>query len=73
MAFFSDTRAADARPAFFSTKTNSVMAVLAKFADAQNCTRTVQALRNRSDRELADIGIAREEIVRHVYNDIYNV
>ncbi|MEL6841359.1 MAG: DUF1127 domain-containing protein [Pseudomonadota bacterium] len=71
MAFFSDTPSAADRPAFFASFSTSVRAFFARLSDAQNRTATVRALQQRSDRELADIGIARDNIVRHVYRDIY--
>lgn len=73
MAFFSDTTTAQDRPAFFAAFSNRVVAFFERLAEAQNRTAAVNALQNLSDRELADIGIAREDIVRHVYRDIYYI
>lgn len=71
MAFFSDTSVAAVRPTFMS-------AVLAKLADildrlimAHDRTDAVEKLQTLSDRELAEIGLTRDDIVRHVYRDIY--
>ena len=44
-----------------------------RVADAQNRSEAVNGLQALSDRQLADIGIAREDIVRYVYRDIYHV
>ena len=71
MAFFSDTPSAQDRPAFFDAFSARVVAFFERLSDAQNRTTTVEALQKLSDRELADIGIARQDIVRHVYRDIY--
>ncbi len=73
MAFFSDTPTAQDRPAFFAAFSERVIAFFERLSDAQNRTATVKALQNLSDRELSDIGIAREDIVRHVYRDIYYI
>ena len=73
MAFFSDTPAAQDRPAFFPAFSTAVLAFFARLSEAQNRSAAVYELQKRSDRELADIGIAREDIVRHVYRDIYHL
>jgi len=71
MAFFSDIPAAQDRPAFFAAFSTAVLAFFTRLSEAQNRSAAVYELQKRSDRELADIGIAREDIVRHVYRDIY--
>ena len=73
MAFYSDTTSAQDRPAIFASFANAIVAAAERVTAAQNRTATVRALQQRSDRELADIGIAREDIVRHVYRDIYYI
>ncbi|UWR24201.1 DUF1127 domain-containing protein [Sulfitobacter sp. S190] len=35
--------------------------------------RQIEALQSKSDAELADIGIKRDEIVHHVFRDLYYV
>ena len=44
-----------------------------RLADAQNRSEAVNRLQALSDRQLADIGIARDDIVRYVYRDIYHI
>lgn len=73
MAFFSDTPAAQGRPAFFAQLSTRVAAFFHRLADAQDRTDAVQKLQQLSDRQLADMGIVREDIVRHVYRDTYCV
>lgn len=67
MAFFSDAP----NPAFFTALSARVFAFFDRLMTAQSRTTAVEALRELSDRELSDIGIARENIVRHVYRDVY--
>lgn len=55
--------------AFFGAITNSVSRLLA----AQDRSAQVLRLQNLSDDELADIGLSRDMILRHVYRDTYYV
>lgn len=71
MTFFSDAHAAYDRPAFFAGFSASVIAFFHRLANARNRTVTIQTLEQLSDRELSDIGISRNDIVRQVYRDIY--
>ncbi len=73
MAFFTDTTPTQDRPAFFAYLAARVIGFFDRVADAQNRSLDVQRLQRLSDRELADIGIAREDIIRHVYRDIYYI
>ncbi|KQI73065.1 hypothetical protein AN191_03990 [Loktanella sp. 5RATIMAR09] len=55
--------------AFFNAIASSVSRLLA----AQNRSAQVLRLQNLSDDELADIGLSRDTILRHVYRDTYYV
>ncbi len=72
MAFFNDTNTVQDRSAFFAALSGRVFAFLDRLMTAQSRTTAVDALQELSDRELSDIGIAREDIVRHVYRDVYS-
>lgn len=70
MAFFTDTHSErGAAVTFFG----AIAGFFDRIADAQNRSVEVQRMQRLSDRELADIGINREDIVRYVYRDIYNI
>ncbi len=70
MAFFTDTHQdRGIAMSFFS----GIASFFDRIADAQNRSVEVQQMQRLSDRELADIGISRENIVRYVYRDIYNI
>jgi uncharacterized protein YjiS (DUF1127 family) len=73
MAFFTVTVSSPARVSIFSKVLSAVIGSFDRIADSQNRSVDVQRLQRLSDRELADIGISRENIVRHVYRDIYYV
>ena len=73
MAFFSDTSAVVGRPTAFSAFMVKVAGFFDRVAMAQNRSDTVQKLEALTDRELADIGLARADIIRHVYRDIYYI
>jgi uncharacterized protein YjiS (DUF1127 family) len=55
--------------AFFGAISSGV----ARLLDTQNRSGDVQRLQKLSDEELADIGLSRDTILRHVYRDIYYV
>ncbi len=73
MAFFTDTISSKPRASFLSSVWAPVAGFFERVADSQNRSVDVQRMQKLSDRELADIGISREDIVRHVYRDIYYV
>ena len=60
-----------ASPAF--TFFSAIAGFFDRLAAAQNRSAEVQRMQELSDRELADIGLNRKDIVRHVYRDIYYV
>lgn len=71
MAFYTDTIDGNAKPSFMARMLRGMGRGFAKLADAQNRTNTVERLQSLSDAELAKIGVRRQDIVRHVYSDIY--
>lgn len=50
----------------------STGAFFAKLADTQDRTAQLRELANLDDAGLAKLGLRRNQIVQHVYNDIYN-
>lgn len=72
MAYFTEN-AAQNRPSILNALSARIAGFFEMIFEAQNRSVTVQRLQALTDRELADIGIAREDIVRHVYRDIYYV
>ena len=73
MAFFTDTAAAAGRPTLISSFKVRMADFAGRLAMAQNRTDTVEKLQALSDRELGDLGLARADIIRHVYRDIYYI
>lgn len=71
MAFFSDTTADAHRPAFLAAFAARLADLLFMMAKAHDRTDAVQQMQALTDRQLADIGVPRDDIVRHVYRDIY--
>ncbi|WP_341365754.1 DUF1127 domain-containing protein [Yoonia sp. BS5-3] len=70
MAFFSDT---SDRPSFIHTMMDKLGHFMDRLIIAQNRTETVEKLQALSDAELAEIGLSRDDIFRHVYRDIYYI
>ncbi|WP_108814877.1 DUF1127 domain-containing protein [Loktanella sp. Alg231-35] len=72
MAFYTNTvtsrPAASGPMAFFS----AVATFVENLTDARSRSVEVARMQHLSDRELANIGVSRESIVRCVYGDIYN-
>ncbi|WP_298843778.1 DUF1127 domain-containing protein [uncultured Roseobacter sp.] len=52
---------------FFSSLGHSVVMA----SEARRRLEVVENLQARSDQELAALGLKREDIVRHVFNDLY--
>lgn len=71
MAFYTDT--IDNRPkASLATRfLRGTSRFFSTIADAQNRTNAVNRMQDLSDAELARMGVRRQDIVRHVYQDIY--
>lgn len=73
MAFYTDTIDHSAKPRRSKTVLTVVTDVFSRFIAAQSRSLDVQRMQHLSDRELADMGLNRDDIVRHVYRDIYYV
>ena len=69
MAYVTDTHIVAPVQSVFSKAAKAIGAFFIKLAEANGRARIVAVLNNKTDRELADIGIAREDIVRHVFHD----
>lgn len=50
---------------------SAISRAVARFMATQDRGVEVRRLQNLSDRELADIGLTRDGIIRHVYQEIY--
>lgn len=50
---------------------DKVADVFYSVVDAQSRARQVQELSEKSDQQLADLGIERSDIIRHVFRDTY--
>ena len=73
MAFITATASTPSRTSILSGLGVRISNFFVRIAEAQNRSVDVQRLESLSDRELADIGIKREDILRHVYRDIYYI
>ncbi|WP_342070656.1 DUF1127 domain-containing protein [Yoonia algicola] len=62
-----------AAPAPFLAFFGAISSGVTRLLDTKNRSGDVQRLQKLSDEELADIGLSRDTIVRHVYRDIYYV
>lgn len=67
MAYITDTHFVAPVRGVFSKAVKAISAFFVQAEEANGRTRIVAVLNNKTDRELADIGIAREDIVRHAY------
>ncbi len=72
MAFYTDT--IQSRP---TNRTASIRGALSnavrRIVASQNRSAEVQRMQALSDRELADMGLSRDTILRHVYRDLYYI
>lgn len=73
MAFFTDTIDNHPKSALHTRIWQGLGRFFANLADAQNRTYAVERMQDLSDHDLAKMGVRREDIVRHVYRDIYYV
>lgn len=71
MAFLSNTDFAVSTPSFFQNLTASIGSFFSAVIEARGRQDQIQALEDLSDVELANLGLRREDIVRHVFRDIY--
>ena len=67
--FLTARRGLDLVISMFTSIGNGLM----KAAEASSRTRQIDVLQSKSDAELAELGIKRDDIVRHVFKDLYYV
>ena len=68
MTYYTQT---DARPSAIFKVVEAVSGFFSSLIDAQARARDVQRLHNMSDHQLRDMNVRREDIVRHVFRDVY--
>ena len=73
MAFYTGQIDNNPKPSFATRLGQGFARFFTNLADAQNRTKIVERMQNLSDRDLQQMGVRREDIVRHVYRDIYYV
>ncbi|MCG3267437.1 DUF1127 domain-containing protein [Yoonia sp. I 8.24] len=73
MAFFTDTAAAQSQPGILSKIGSGFVAAMTRIMDAQDRSPEVRRLEALSDSELAEMGIKRDDIIRHVFRDVYGL
>jgi hypothetical protein len=73
MAFFTDTASAQSQPGILSKIGTGIVAAMTRIMDAQDRSPEVRRLEAMSDIELAEMGIKRENIIRHVFRDVYGL
>jgi hypothetical protein len=73
MTFFTDTAAAHSQPSLLSKIGTGFVAVMTRIMDAQDRSPEVRRLEALSDIELAEMGLKRADIIRHVFRDVYGV
>lgn len=73
MAFFTDTAAHQAQTGVISAITGAFARGFARIIEAQDRSTEVRRLESMSDIELSELGIARQDIVRHVFRDVYGL
>lgn len=80
MAFVTDTQSTSSAQGGFTKAVKSVGGIFMKaarafgtfmldMAEANSRSQTIALLNSKTDRQLADMGIARDDIVRHVFRD----
>jgi uncharacterized protein YjiS (DUF1127 family) len=71
MAFYTESIDNTAKPSLLARVLRRTNQFFANLANAQNRTNTVERMQKLSDADLAKMGVRRQDIVRHVYGDIY--
>jgi len=72
MAFLSTTDFAQSKPTVAAKILGAIGGFFESVMEAQSRATTVQRLQDKSDAELAEFGVKREDIVRYVFRDIYH-
>ena len=73
MAFISDASSQNRFAAGFDRAVTAVVGFLVAISTAQSRVRQIELLCAKTDEELAAHGLIRQDIVRHVYRDVYYV
>ena len=74
MAFFYDeTLDPPRKPNLFVRLGHAISDAMTRSAERQSRRAAILALEAKSDRELADMGLRRDEIAQHVFRDILYV
>ena len=58
---------------FFGTLLDRVLSAFARIGENNSRVREADRLRSLSDSQLADLGVKREDIARHVFRDMFYV
>jgi len=69
MAFVTDTNIVAPTQNVFAKIAKALGRFIIDMAEANSRSQTIAILNSKTDRQLADMGIAREDIVRHVFRD----
>ncbi|MEL6684146.1 MAG: DUF1127 domain-containing protein [Pseudomonadota bacterium] len=73
MAFYTDTIESRTHTPIRTVILGAISQFFTRLTAAQNRSTDVQRMQSLSDAELAKMGLNRDDIVRHVYRDIYYV
>lgn len=73
MAFYTNNLESPAQPSAAFAFFNSIAGFFDRLVASKNRSAAVHSMQELSDRQLADIGLNRADIVRHVYRDIYYI
>ena len=73
MAFISDASSQNRFAAGLDRAVTAVVGFLVAISTAQSRVRQIELLCAKTDEELAVRGLIRQDIVRHVYRDVYYV
>ena len=71
MAFLSTTDFAVNTPSVVQKMKSAISSIFTSMIEARSRQGQIQTLYSMSDAELAGIGLRREDIVRHVFRDVY--
>ncbi|MEJ8560283.1 DUF1127 domain-containing protein [Yoonia sp. GPGPB17] len=73
MAFYTDTIESRTRTSAVTATLARISAFFSRMVETQTRSIDVRRMQDLSDAELANMGLNRADIVRHVYRDIYYV
>lgn len=58
---------------FFSRAIDTIFRGLVSMAESSSRMKSIQTLHAMDDKQLADMGLRREDIARHVFRDVYAI